>query len=224
MLLAQNHCKIRPLALSGSGGGGVSDHVGVSERMLVTAGRKLLSPVDDGRLEEAAATQLEEGHQVPHDAQIVGILSQRNGLWEFPLVVGEARPLCCGQSQERNLVKLQQQYHGRPGGVVKGQEEDTEHPGRAADQIGENAPESQLLVMQRAVTRPVHETTVEHPGSQHHEGHQEENEEVMVPSTDAAVGPDRVVILLRHTRIASEAVVSSHGFLDHTRCTENPGV
>lgn len=46
-----------------------SDHVGVSEHALIAAGRKLLRPVDDGRFEEAATTQLEEGHQVPQHAQ-----------------------------------------------------------------------------------------------------------------------------------------------------------
>lgn len=50
---------------------GASHQVGVSENPLVASGGELLRPVDDGRLEEAAAAQLEEGRQVPHDAQTV---------------------------------------------------------------------------------------------------------------------------------------------------------
>lgn len=48
---------------------GRSDHVCVAEHRLVAAGRELLRPVNDGRFEEAAATQLEERHQVLHHAQ-----------------------------------------------------------------------------------------------------------------------------------------------------------
>lgn len=47
----------------------MSDHVGMTEHMLFTAGWKLLRPVDDGRFEEATTAQLEEGDQIPHHAQ-----------------------------------------------------------------------------------------------------------------------------------------------------------
>lgn len=36
---------------------------------------------------------------------------------------------------------------------------------------------------------------------------------VNICRTDAAVGPDGVVVLLRHTGVAGEAVVRSHWFL-----------
>lgn len=75
MLLVQN--RFESLTLDPEHGvEGRSDHVGVSEHVLVAAGRKLLRPVDDGRFEEATTTQLEEGQQVPHHAQIVWILSE----------------------------------------------------------------------------------------------------------------------------------------------------
>lgn len=68
MLLVQNNCESLTLDPE-LGAAGRSDHVGVSEHGLVAAGRELLRPVDDGRFEEATTTQLEEGNQVPHDAQ-----------------------------------------------------------------------------------------------------------------------------------------------------------
>lgn len=70
MLLVHNHCKNLTLDPE-RGVAGRSDHVGVSEHVLVAAGRKLLRPVDDSWFEEATTTQLEEGHQVPHNAQTV---------------------------------------------------------------------------------------------------------------------------------------------------------
>jgi len=39
--------------------------------------------------------------------------------------------------------------------VIEGQQEDNEQPGGAADQGGDHAPHALLLVMQRAVSRPV---------------------------------------------------------------------
>ena len=68
MLLVQNHCKSLTVDPE-RGVAGRSDHVGVAEHRLVAAGRELLRPVDDGWFEEAAATQLEERHQVLHHAQ-----------------------------------------------------------------------------------------------------------------------------------------------------------
>lgn len=105
-----------------------SDHVGVSEHGLVASGRKLLRPVDDGGFEEATTTKLEEGDEVPHDTQIVWILPQGDGLSEFPLVVRQVHPLSCGQTQEGNLVELQQQVQRGPAGVIEGQQEDAEQP------------------------------------------------------------------------------------------------
>lgn len=223
MLLVQNHCKHLTVDPE-RGVVGRSDHVGVSEHVLVAARGKLLRPVDDGRFEEATTTQMEEGHQVPHHAQIVWILSQGDGLSQFHLVECQVCPLCCGQSQEGNLVELQQQDQAGPAGVIEGQQENAEQPGRAADQSGDHAPQALLLVMQHTMSRPVHETTVEHPGSHQHEGEQEEDEVVMVPRTDAAVGPHGVVVLLRHTGITGEAVVRSHWFLCHARSAEYSGV
>ena len=51
---------------------GRSDHVGLSEHVLLAVGRELLRPVHDRRFEEAAATQLEKGGEVPHHAQTAG--------------------------------------------------------------------------------------------------------------------------------------------------------
>lgn len=49
----------------------------MSEGRLVAAwGELLLRPVDDGGLEEAAAAQLEEGHQVPQHAQAADTAEQ----------------------------------------------------------------------------------------------------------------------------------------------------
>lgn len=216
--------KLSPLTLSMGRRGGRSDHVGVSEHVLVAAGRELLRPVDDGGFEEATTTQVEEGHQVPHDAQIVWILSQGDGLSKFSLVVRQTRPLCCGQSQEGNLVELQQQDQAGPAGVIKGHQEDAEQPGGAVDEARDDAQQSLLLITQHTANRPVHETTVEHPGAHQQEGEQEEDEEVMVPRTDAAVGPDGVVVLLCHTGIAGEAVACPHWFLYHARSAEYSGV
>lgn len=67
MLLVQNHCKSLTLDPE-HGEGRRSDHVGVSEHVLL-ARWELLRPVDDGGFEESAAAQLEERHQVPHHAQ-----------------------------------------------------------------------------------------------------------------------------------------------------------
>lgn len=130
---------------------GRSDHSGVSEHVLVAAGWKLLRPVDDGWFEEATTTQLEEGQQVPHNTQIVWILSEGGGLSEFPLVERQACPLCCGQSQAGNLVELQQQGQSGPAGVIEGQQEDAKQPGRAADQSRDHAPQALLLIMQHTV-------------------------------------------------------------------------
>lgn len=71
MLLVQNHC-INLILDPERWVAGRSDHVGLSENVLVTARRKLLRPVDDGWLEEATTTQLEKGHQVPHHTQTAG--------------------------------------------------------------------------------------------------------------------------------------------------------
>lgn len=71
MLLVQNHCE--SLTLNPERGAvWRSDHVRVSEHVLLTTGWKLLRPVDAGWFEEATTTQLEEGHQVPHHAQTAG--------------------------------------------------------------------------------------------------------------------------------------------------------
>lgn len=225
MLLVQNHSEeSRPVTLSG-GRGGRSDHVGVSKHvLLVAAGRKLLRPVDDGRFEEATATQLEERHQVPHHAQIVWILPQGTSLSEFPLVECQIGSLCCGQSQECNLVELEQQAQTGPAGMIEGQQEDAEQPRRAVDQNRHDAPQTLLLIMQHTVIGPVDETTVEHPGTHQHQAEQKEDEVVMVPRTDAAVGPDGVVVLLRHAGVTVEAVACSHWFLYHTGGAEYSGV
>lgn len=61
MLLVQNHWESFE-----QGAARRSDHVRVSEHVLVATRWKLLGPVNDGRFEEATATQLEEGNQVPH--------------------------------------------------------------------------------------------------------------------------------------------------------------
>lgn len=108
--------------------------------------------------------------------------------------------------------------------MIERQQEDAEQPGGAADQGGDHAPQALLLIMQHTVSRPVCETTVEHPGSHQHEGEQKQDEVVMVPCTDAAVGPDGVVILLRHTAVTVEAVVRSHWFLYHAGSAEYSGV
>lgn len=75
--------KLSPLTLSAGRQGqqwgrGRSDHVGVSEHVLVSAGRVLLRPVDDGSFEEATTAQVEEGHEVPHYAQTV----ERRYIWQ----------------------------------------------------------------------------------------------------------------------------------------------
>lgn len=46
-----------------------SDQVTVSHQAVLASWRELLCPVDDGRLDEAAAAQPEEGGQVPQHAQ-----------------------------------------------------------------------------------------------------------------------------------------------------------
>lgn len=71
VLLVQNHCESLTFDPE-RGAAQRSHHVGVSKRVKVAAGRKLLRPVDDGRLEEATTTQVEEGQQVPHDAHTAG--------------------------------------------------------------------------------------------------------------------------------------------------------
>lgn len=56
---------------------------------------------------------------------------------------------------DSHLVQLQQQDGARPAGVIEGQQEDAEQPGRAADQGRDNAPHALLLIMQHTVGRPV---------------------------------------------------------------------
>lgn len=51
-----------------------------------------------------------------------------------------------------HLVELHQQDHAGPAGVVKGQQEDAEHPGRAADQGRDHAPQALLLIMQHTMS------------------------------------------------------------------------
>lgn len=108
--------------------------------------------------------------------------------------------------------------------MIDDQDEDAEQPGRAPYQAREGTPQALLLVMQHAMSGPVHDTAVQHPGSHQHEGEQKEDEVVMVPRTNAAVGPDGVVVLLGHTGIAAEAVIGSHWLLYHTRGAQYPGV
>lgn len=59
------------------GGGRRSDHVGVSEHMLV-ARLELLRPVNDDRFEESTTAELEEWHQVPHHAQTMNTQSEQS--------------------------------------------------------------------------------------------------------------------------------------------------
>lgn len=54
-----------------------------------------------------------------------------------------------------HLVQLQHQDQAGPAGVIEGQQEDGEHPGGAADQAGDDAPQALLLVMQHTVNGPV---------------------------------------------------------------------
>lgn len=54
-----------------------------------------------------------------------------------------------------HLVELQQQDQAGPAGVIEGQQEDAEQPGRAADQGGDHAPQALLLIMHHAAGRPV---------------------------------------------------------------------
>lgn len=54
-----------------------------------------------------------------------------------------------------HLVQLQYQDRGGPAGVIEGQQEHAEHPGRAADQAGDDAPQALLLVTQHTVSGPV---------------------------------------------------------------------
>lgn len=53
-----------------------SDQVTVSRQVVLASWRKLLRPVDDGRLDEAAAAQPEEGGQVPQHAQTAAVKNQ----------------------------------------------------------------------------------------------------------------------------------------------------
>lgn len=68
--------------LIGPGGGALavppdwSDQVGVSRQVVLASWRKLLRPVDDGGLDEAAAAQPEEGGQVPQHAQTAAAKNQ----------------------------------------------------------------------------------------------------------------------------------------------------
>lgn len=54
-----------------------------------------------------------------------------------------------------HLVELQQQDQARPAGVIEGQQEDAEHPGRTADQGRDHVPQAPRLIMQHTVSRPV---------------------------------------------------------------------
>lgn len=70
------------LRIGPGGGGGLavppdrSDQVGVSCQVVLASWRKLLRPVDDGGLDEAAAAQPEEGGQVPQHAQTAAANNQ----------------------------------------------------------------------------------------------------------------------------------------------------
>lgn len=63
MLLVQKQSSTRRY-----GGGRRSDHVDLFEQVLVPLGLELGRPVDDGRLAEAAAAQLEKRRQVLDNA------------------------------------------------------------------------------------------------------------------------------------------------------------
>lgn len=55
-----------------------SDQVAVGCQVVLASWRELLRPVDDGRLDEAAAAQPEEGGQVPQHAQTAAGNKQTN--------------------------------------------------------------------------------------------------------------------------------------------------
>lgn len=107
---------------------------------------------------------------------------------------------------DRHLVKLQHEGQAGPAGVVEGQQEDAEHPGRTAHQAGDHAPQALLLIVQLTVSQPVwksthsvkcktspdtasridvdsltYDTPIEHPGSHQQQGQHKEDEVVMVP-------------------------------------------
>lgn len=197
----------------------------MTEHVLVSAGCVLLGPVHLGGLIKTTEPELEEGRQVPHYSQIVGVLPEGHSrLWEFPLVKHQVGPLCCGQSEECNLVELHQEHYGGPRGVEESQAKDAQHPGRAADQGRQSPPNPSLLVEQRAVARPVLDTTIEHPGSHQREGEEKEDKKVMISGSYAAIYPNRVMVLLGNTGVTGVAVIGSHGLLNHTGSAENPGV
>lgn len=54
-----------------------SDHVGVTEHMLV-ARLELLCPVNDDRFEESTTAEMEERHQVPNHAQTMNTESEKS--------------------------------------------------------------------------------------------------------------------------------------------------
>ena len=75
---SSSHSPVPPLPREGWDVlGGLSNRIGGPEARQVAAERALLGPVCDGGLEEAAAAQLEEGGQVPHDAHAVEDGEQR---------------------------------------------------------------------------------------------------------------------------------------------------
>lgn len=53
---------------------------------------------------------------------------------------------------ENHLVKLQQQDHAGPAGVVKGHQEDAEHPGTAADKSRDHAQKAMFLIIHHTVS------------------------------------------------------------------------
>lgn len=59
------------------------------------------------------------------------------------------------KAAKHHLVELHHQGGGRPAGVIEGQEEDAEQPGRAVHQGGGGAPQALLGVAQQAVGGPV---------------------------------------------------------------------
>lgn len=58
-----------------------------------------------------------------------------------------------------HLVKLKYEDQAGRAGVVEGQHEDAEHPGRTADEARDHAPQALLLIVQLTVSLPVWKST-----------------------------------------------------------------